>query len=73
MNSEHIELPAQPAREWVSLTEDEAFTLVAQEMKLYFDGHYIDRSDAKWQLYAFVRSVSNKLREKNAGQPVKEN
>ncbi len=46
-------------------TKDEALkleALVKEEMRYYHDGHYLDSSDAKYQLLSFAHRISKSVR-----------
>lgn len=53
---------AQPAREWVGLTDDERNEIYRKSFKLIDSRLVGEQVD-------FVRAIESKLREKNAGQP----
>ena len=56
-------LEAQPAREWVGLTDDERNEIYRKSFKLIDSRLVGEQVD-------FVRAIESKLREKNAGLPV---
>jgi len=57
--------PAQPAREWVGLTEDEVIEIGNETHRAMPDD-----ADDQQELLAIYQIIESELREKNAGQPV---
>ena len=59
--------PAQPAREWVGLSDDEVIEIGNETHRAMPDD-----ADDQQELLAIYQNIESELREKNAGQPVKE-
>jgi hypothetical protein len=66
--TKHGCIPKQsaPVQEFVALD-----ALVKEEMRYYHDGHYLDSSDAKYQLRSFAHRISKSVRASTppAAQP----